>query len=92
MKTILRFSMFIVAFLLNGCGVSSSFNAPPAGPSPIPVSSPTPLPAAQVVFNLTPPDGTPADAKIDLVILDEVTGIDLNSQSFPMTFLDEGHW
>ncbi|MFA9491478.1 MAG: carboxypeptidase regulatory-like domain-containing protein [Anaerolineales bacterium] len=92
MKTILRFSMFIVAFLLNGCGASSSFNAPPAGPSPIPVSSPTPLPAAQVVFNLTPPDGTPADAKIDLVILDEVTGIDLNSQSFPMTFLDEGHW
>ena len=88
MKTFLRFSMFMIAFLLNGCGASSSFNAPPAGPSPIPVSSPTPLPAAQVVFNLNPPEGTPADAKIDLGMLDEVTCLDLNSQSFPMTFVD----
>ena len=92
MKIFSRFSIFILAFFLNACAASSSLNAPPAGPSPIPVISPTPLPAAQVVFNLTPPEDTPANAKIDLVILDEVTGIDLNSQSFPMKSMDEGHW
>lgn len=64
----------------------------PAGPTAIPVPSPTPLPAAPVIFNLIPPQGTPQDAELDLIILDEVTGLAYNPRSVPMTRLSDGRW
>ncbi len=63
-----------------------------AGPTPIPAGGSSPLPAAEVIFNLTPPAGTPDDAGLQLVMLDEVTGLPYAAASTPMTLQADGRW
>jgi hypothetical protein len=63
-----------------------------AGPTPIPAGGASPLPAAEVVFNLTPPPGTPNNAGLQLILLDEVTGLPYAASSAPMTRQADGRW
>jgi hypothetical protein len=49
--------------------------------TPVPLKTP---PMAEIQFNVTVPDNTPADTSIYLTILDEVTGLALNVQAYPM--------
>ena len=77
---------------LGACSIDPNGNSLPPGPTPRPINTPTPPTAAQVEFHLTPPPGTPDDAHIDLVIVDEVTGIDLYSYSLPLTKSEEDTW
>ena len=83
--------VLILAILAAGCSIPG-FGPTPAGPTALHVPSPTPLPAAQVIFNLIPPQGTPQDAELDLVILDEVTGLAFNPRAVPMRRLPDGRW
>ncbi len=63
-----------------------------AGPTPVPAGGASPLPAAEVLFNLTPPAGTPDDSGLQLVLLDEVTGLPYAGSSTPMTRQSDGRW
>jgi hypothetical protein len=45
-----------------------------------------------ISFRLTPPEGTPADAEVVLVLLDEVTGFAYNTTVIPMQRLTDGRW
>ena len=63
-----------------------------AGPTPIPGGTSGPLPLAEVVFTVTPPAGTPEDAGLQILVLDEVTGLPYAAQAVPMTRLADGRW
>jgi hypothetical protein len=56
------------------------------------VPVPTGLPAAQLTLVASPPAGTPADAGLQVVVLDLVTGLPYNSTAHPMQRLDDGRW
>lgn len=88
--------LLIVAtgFLLTSAACSALPGGGPklSGPTPLPVAGSTPLPAAEVLFTATPPAGTPADADLALLVLDEVTGLPYNSQAIPMRRLTDGRW
>lgn len=83
-------SLFVT--LAAGCSLFSGGGRTPAGPTPMPVPSPSPLPAAVMTFNLTPPAGTPSNADVALVLLDEVTGFGYNTTVMPMQRLTDGRW
>ena len=76
-------------FLSSAC---SSIVDTANGPTPVPVSSPTPLPAAEVIFNVLPPEGTSNRADLALVLLDEVTSLIHNTTIIPMKRLADGRW
>jgi len=81
-----------LTFVLSAvAGCTLPFAGGPAGPTPIP-SGGTPLPAAEVVFNVTPPAGTPEDAGLQLVVLDEVTGLPYGASGTAMTRQSDGRW
>ncbi len=73
------------------CGSTGS-DLEHAGPTPLPAPSATALPAAQVTFTAIPPDGTPEDAAISLVVLDEVSGFAFNSVALDMERDRDGTW
>ncbi len=64
------------------------FPAGPTLPAAPPVPSPTPLPKAQTVFVVTLPEPLPPGSSLALSLLDEVTGLALNQQLFPMQARD----
>jgi hypothetical protein len=81
-----------LAFVLSAvAGCTLPFAGGPTGPTPIP-SGGTPLPAAEVVFTVTPPAGTPEDAGLQLVLLDEVTGLPYGASGTAMTRQSDGRW
>jgi hypothetical protein len=84
--------ILFIALLLCGCSIVDSLQVVPAQPTPFTWPSPTNLPAAEVVFTVRPPENTPTDADIELVLLDEVTGLVYNSQVIPMLRLEDGRW
>jgi hypothetical protein len=84
--------MIGLAFVVSAiAGCTLPFSGGPAAPTPIP-SGGTPLPAAEVVFTVTPPAGTAEDAGLQLVVLDEVTGLPYAASSLPMTRQPDGRW
>jgi hypothetical protein len=63
----------------------------PAGPTPssIPIGpSPTSLPRAQTTFTVSLPDALNGGESLALELVDEVTGLAFNSQSYPMLARD----
>ncbi len=79
-----------IAFLLSGCTLSlldlqtGQVETPgPDRPFPIPPTA-TPLPHAEVTFSVEVPGNTVQGESIWLNILDEVTGLAFNPQSFEM--------
>ncbi len=81
-----------LAFVLSAItGCTLPFVSTPAAPTPIP-SGVTQLPAAEVTFTVTPPAGTPENAGLQLVLLDEVTGLSYNASSYAMTRQSDGRW
>jgi hypothetical protein len=61
-----------------------------AGPSPTP--GPTPLPSSEINFSVEIPANSPADQLVYLVIVDEVTGLALNSQRIEMKADEQRHF
>jgi hypothetical protein len=62
---------------------SPTFPAPTVDVNATPVPLETP-PMAEIQFNVSVPDNTPPDTSIYLTILDEVTGLALNAQAYPL--------
>jgi len=91
-KRLVKPLALMLIFLSSSCSSLSNMVTYPQGPTPIPVHSPTPLPAAEVIFNVIPPEGTPVDADLAMVLLDEVTGLTYNTYTIPMTRLADGGW
>ncbi len=86
------FLLLAAALVLGACGLLPGLSGEQGKPTPLPVSSPTPLPAAEVTFVALPPAGTPSDAELVLSVLDEVTGLPYNTISYPMQRLQDGRW
>lgn len=86
------FLIFLGALFLVGCSGLDTLEVVPAQPTPFSWPGPTNLPAAEVVFTVRPPENTPTDADLELVLLDEVTGLVYNSQHVPMQRLEDGRW
>jgi hypothetical protein len=84
--------LILITPILAGCSIINSTFNPPQGPTPIPVPSPTPLPGAEVHIFVSPPEGTSSDADLELVLLDEVTGLAFNTVTRPLDRLDDGLW
>lgn len=82
--------VFVLSFAA-GCTLPS-LGVGLAGPTPIPGGTRGPLPAAEVVFTVTPPAGTTEDAGLQLLVLDEVTGLPYAAQAMPMTRQADGRW
>jgi hypothetical protein len=82
-------SLAFVLSAVSGCTLPVVGSA--TGPTPIPTGGTT-LPAAEVVFTVTPPAGTPEDAGLQLVVLDEVTGLPYAASSTAMTRQSDGRW
>jgi hypothetical protein len=84
----------IASLLLSGCSadwtsISSLLPQPLASPTATPNVSATPVPLeapamAEIQFHVTVPDNTPPDTSVYLTVLDEVTGLALNAQAYPM--------
>lgn len=82
----------VTGCLAAACNAVAGAGGLSAVPTPIPMPSITPLPAAQAVFNVTVPVGTPGDAKLAMVLLDEVTGWAYNTRTVPMNPLGDNRW
>lgn len=88
MRTIIAIAL-ILSFVLAGC---SSITIPqPQSPETEPVAEEEVTPEAEteieqveITFRVEIPANTDPDAEISLTLLDEVTGLALNSQVFPM--------
>jgi len=85
-------SLFTLLFLTAGCAALPSPTVTPAGPTPIIVPSPTPLPGASLVIIADPPGLTGAETSLQLVLLDLVTGLPYNSTVHPMQPRSDGRW
>ncbi len=81
----LAFSVCAVLALLAASCVQPL--GPSGAPTPLPVSSPTPMPSAEILFVALPPDGT---QNLDLILLDIVTGHNEVLQTVSMTRRDDG--
>jgi hypothetical protein len=84
-------SMTLLAGLLAACSLPSAASGS-GGPTPIPGGAAAPLPAAEVVFTVTPPAGTAEDAGLQLLVLDDVTGLPYAARPVPMTRQGDGRW
>lgn len=76
---------FLILALLTGCNMPGT--APSAAPPAAEAESATPLPPAPetlVSFRVVAPANTPDGTQVFLTILDEVTGLALNSIAIPM--------
>jgi len=80
-------ALVVVAFL-SSCSLLTGGSPGSPGPS---IAS-APLAAAEVVFSVTPPQGTADNADLALMVLDELTGLAFNARSFPMTRMADGRW
>ncbi|MBN2501550.1 MAG: hypothetical protein JXB38_12285 [Anaerolineales bacterium] len=100
MKLSKRFGLFsIIVTILFGLVLLSACGSPPdaasepttAANAPT-IPQPTPLPEAEVTFNVEIPNNTPAGQLIQFVLLDEVTGSIFNSQRYDLSALDDLHY
>jgi hypothetical protein len=89
-KAPLLVSLALVTALLS-CSLPTPYfrgeNAPPLNVAP-----PTPMPAAEVIFSATVPEGTPPEAEVAIVLLDEVTGMAYNQQFYSMVRISDRLW
>lgn len=85
------FAAMLVLAALTACSLPGPVGGT-GGPTPIPAGSAGPLPAAEVVFTVTPPQGTSENAGLQLLVLDDVTGLPYAAQPTPMTRLSDGRW
>jgi hypothetical protein len=74
--------LLISGWVLAGCGTGSSY----------PIPTPLPLATYAISFLVRVPEDTPAQDKVILNILDEVTGLTLNPTSYEMKEVDAGLW
>jgi hypothetical protein len=81
----------LLGLIAAGCTVVPIVTTP-TGPTPISAPSPTALQAAQLVLVAAAPARTPADAGIQLVVLDLVTGLPYNSTSYDMEPRGDGQF
>jgi len=56
-----------------------------SAPTAAPISTPVPLPTAQVTFSVVLPEPLTANETLSLILLDEVTGLELNGRQYPMS-------
>jgi len=81
----------LVVTLLAGCGGVPGIGGGPA-PTRYPFPTTTPTARLPVTFIVTVPDGTDSNWRVVLNLLDEVTGLALNSTVIEMEALGEGKW
>ncbi len=78
--------LVILSFVLSACNSTATVPAPvTSNPSQV-------EPLAEMTFEVTPPAGSPASAKISLEVLDEITGLALNPARYPMTAIGAGRF
>jgi Carboxypeptidase regulatory-like domain/Glycoside Hydrolase Family 113 len=81
----------LVALGTSACSLSllqlPTFPAPPPEPQ-FALPTGTAVPQAQTVFKVALPEPLPAGSNLALALLDEVTGLALNAQLFPMQSVD----
>lgn len=82
-----------VAVILVGQACTFSLFSPPTlvPATPVPnqsIPTSTPYPVAQTTFVVTLPEALQPNESIAILVLDEVTGLSLNVQQFPMTARD----
>jgi hypothetical protein len=82
----LFYLLVILSLVLTAC----SFNGGPASVNER-VEEPTPMPESMVTFRLTIPEPLPAGESVNLVVLDELTGLPFNQQHYPMQLEDNQH-
>ena len=82
---------FLLSVILSACTPqSSTFTTPGA----FPLGKPTRLSEGMLRFLVDLPAGTPSGTgqEIDIVILDEVTGLVINPERYPMRMVDDTHY
>ena len=82
----------LFSLLVTGCSVLPSTSMPVELPSPVPISNATPSPSAEVTFSVVLPTVSDPNSRIDIVLLDPVTGLDYNTYSIPMESASDGRW
>jgi hypothetical protein len=78
------------AIVLSSCSPSSNQATTPVAPLPSPMGEDSLY--AAVDFNVTLPDVVPSNQKLSIEVLDEVTGLALNSIRYPMKRTDDTHY
>jgi hypothetical protein len=94
-RLIISISIFFVAFSilvgLAGCNLPGPLQSTPALPPPAP-SGDQEIPETRVTFYVEIPIDTPVNEPILLSLLDEVTGLALNTRRYPLEKIDETHY
>ena len=85
------FSLVVSACSQAGSTPDQSVSDPSTSPAPESVDS-SPLPEAEVTFDVSIPPGAASDDSFTINILDEVTGLALNALTYPMDLGDDGSY
>ena len=80
----------LMAVLLSSCSFASQGQVTPPPQGNIP--TPTPVPMAETIFDVTLPAAIPAGTTLSLAILDEVTGLPINPVYYSMQPQDDTHY
>lgn len=82
-------TMLVFAFFVQACTFSLiNFPSLPTQPTSVPgvvIPTSTPYPIAQTTFVVTLPEPLQANETLVIVVMDEVTGLTLNAQQYPMS-------
>ena len=89
-RTTRSFVVLVLLVLMTGCQLV--LPTPVAQPSATPAQAEIDADMALVTFFVEVPADTPADPPVLLSVLDEVTGLALNAQRYPMERVDETHY
>ena len=84
--------LVLVSLLVVNCSMFPATSMPVEVPSPVPIINATASPSAEVTFSVVPPAVNDPDSRIEIVLLDPVTGLDYNTYSIPMESAGEGRW
>ncbi len=88
---LMLFSLVVSACSQAGSTPDQSISDLSTSPAPESVDS-TPLPEADVTFDVSIPAGAASDDSFTINILDEVTGLALNALTYPMDVGDDGSY
>lgn len=93
MKTRIFPILITLILCCSACSIFATSDATENKPTPpFPIDEPTPIPLSKITIIVSVPAETPSNADLSIELLDELSGWPYNTQTLPLTRLNDGRW